>query len=281
MDAVSADVPVLVVHQSGHMGAFNSKALEMIGIAAQTPNPPGGVIERKADGQEPNGVLEEAAFFGAVPKLLAGIGAVGLMTFAVAGSEMWASFDYTTAQEGRSSQPVDAILKAMTAQGRVKIDVVSYPDVLTDRDHILKSVSRDYDNGFRIGGAKLTIDGSPQGFTAWRDRPYYAPVGTYPPNCKGYAAVTDDQVLEALDWAYANNIQILVHSNGDAADDLLIAAVGLGITVFLWAPRSTTMTTSSRPESAQPVTTTSAPPGLSSSAAKKRPNCGCTPRVGR
>ena len=27
---------------------------------------------------------------------------------------------------------------------------------------------------------KLTIDGSPQGFTAWRDQPYYKPVGNYP-----------------------------------------------------------------------------------------------------
>ena len=207
------------------MGAFNSKALEMIGIAAQTPNPPGGVIERKADGQEPNGVLEEAAFFGAVPKLLAGIGAVGLMTFAVAGSEMWASFDYTTAQEGRSSQPVDAILKAMTAQGRIKIDVVSYPDVLVEREYIKASTSPDYDHGFRVGGAKLTIDGSPPGFTAWRDRPYFAPVGIFPQNYRGYAAVTDEQVLDAVDWAYANNLQILIHCSGEAASDLMIAAV--------------------------------------------------------
>ena len=38
--------------------------------------------------------------------------------------------------------------------------------------------SREYRNRYRVGGAKLTIDGSPQGFTAWRDRPYYNP----PPN---------------------------------------------------------------------------------------------------
>ena len=80
-------------------------------------------------------------------------------------------------------------------------------------------------DSFRVAGAKLTIDGSPQGFTAWRDRPYYAPIGNFPPGYLGYPAVTNEQVLTAIDFAYANNLQILVHSNGEAAHDLLIAAL--------------------------------------------------------
>jgi predicted amidohydrolase YtcJ len=32
-------------------------------------------------------------------------------------------------------------------------------------------------------------------------------------------------VVEAVDWSFANNVQILVHSNGEAASDALIAAV--------------------------------------------------------
>lgn len=39
LDAVSTDVPVFVIHQSGHIGVYNSKALAMIGITAKTPNP--------------------------------------------------------------------------------------------------------------------------------------------------------------------------------------------------------------------------------------------------
>jgi hypothetical protein len=76
-----------------------------------------------------------------------------------------------------------------------------------------------------LGGPILTIDGSPQGFTAYRDRPYYDPVGEYASFYKGYAAVTDEQVMDAIGWAFANNIQILTHANGEAASDLLIAAV--------------------------------------------------------
>ena len=86
-------------------------------------------------------------------------------------------------------------------------------------------MSRSYTNRFRIAGAKLTIDGSPQGFTAWRDRPYYKPVGTYPVGYLGYPAATSEQVVGAIDWAFANGVQILTHANGEAAMDLLIAAV--------------------------------------------------------
>jgi predicted amidohydrolase YtcJ len=80
----------------------------------------------------------------------------------------------------------------------------------------------------RVGGCKLTIDGSPQGFTALRDRPYYDPVGAYPPGYSGYAAITMEQVRDAVDWCTENGFQILVHSNGEGASDMLIAALGRG-----------------------------------------------------
>ena len=76
-----------------------------------------------------------------------------------------------------------------------------------------------------MAGAKLTIDGSPQGFTAWRDRPYYKPVGNYPPGYSGYAAATPEQVGDAVNWAYENDIQIITHANGEAASDQLIAYI--------------------------------------------------------
>ena len=53
------------------------------------------------------------------------------------------------------------------------------------REAIKEEVSSEYNHRFRVAGAKLTIDGSPQGFTAWRDRPYYDPVGDYPPGYSG------------------------------------------------------------------------------------------------
>ena len=83
------DVPVYVVHQSGHIGVANSKALEILGITADTPNPLGGVIERRPGSQEPNGVLQENVNFGALPKLFAHLdpnGAKELLKAGIAGA---------------------------------------------------------------------------------------------------------------------------------------------------------------------------------------------------
>ncbi len=226
LDEVSKEVPIVLVHQSGHIISVNSEALEIGEITASTENPQGGVIQRGPDGKEPNGVLEETAAFPLLIKLLGRVGAEGSMTFIHAGTELWARFGYTTAQDGRTMPGALKAYRAVADEGGLKIDVASYPDVLVDREVIKKEYKPTYSNHFRVAGAKLTIDGSPQGFTAWRDRPYYKPVGNYPPGYAGYPAATTEQVLDAVDWAYANNIQILTHSNGEAASDQLIAAIG-------------------------------------------------------
>jgi predicted amidohydrolase YtcJ len=224
LDAVSQEVPIVIIHQSGHLAALNSKALEVVGYGAETDDPEGGVIRRRAGSREPDGVLEETAFFGAIVKLMGNVGEDGARAFAKAGAELWARYGYTTAEEGRSMPGTVQALRQVAAEGGFKIDVVTYPDVLVDRDFIKANVSDTYRNRFRVAGAKLTIDGSPQGFTAWRDRPYYDPVGNYPPGYVGYPAATREQVVDAVKWAYANDVQLLTHSNGEAASDLLIAA---------------------------------------------------------
>lgn len=60
LDPISGDHPVFLVHISGHVAVANSKALEIAGITASTPNPPGAEIERGPDGQ-PDGMLKEGA----------------------------------------------------------------------------------------------------------------------------------------------------------------------------------------------------------------------------
>jgi predicted amidohydrolase YtcJ len=224
LDPVSQDVPIMLVHQSGHMLALNSRALELSGISAATPDPQGGVVRRRAGSREPDGVLEETAAVPVMFKLLAQVGVEGFKAFFREGIELWARYGYTTAQEGRAGTASVAVMRQVADSGGLRIDVAAYPDVLVDRDFIKKSFSPTYVNRLRVAGAKLTIDGSPQGFTAWRDRPYHKPVGDYPAGYRGYAAATTEQVIDAIDWAYANDVQILTHANGEAAGDLLIAS---------------------------------------------------------
>lgn len=225
LDQVSKDVPVLIIHQSGHIGAMNSKALELAGITASTINPEGGVIRREEGSKTPNGVLEEAAFFGALAKQFNKMTEAQAQALFVAGTQLLGKYGYTTGQEGRAMSTLVPFMQQSAAAGKIPIDVVTYVDVLQDRDFIAKHASQTYTNGFRIGGAKLTIDGSPQGFTAYRDRPYYNPPKGYRADYRGYAAATPDQVFDSIDWAFKNNIQIITHANGEAASDMLLAAI--------------------------------------------------------
>jgi predicted amidohydrolase YtcJ len=228
LDAVSTEFPVYAIHQSAHLGAANSKALALVGYTKDTKDPEGGVIRREADG-EPNGVLEETAHAVAVMKLLSRVGPAGAKEMARAGSEMWASFGYTTVQEGAATPVTSEAMRQLAADGGFKVDVVVYPLVAVDKDYVKKSLSQNYDHRFRVAGGKLVIDGSPQGFTAWRDRPYYAPVGDYPPGYVGYNSTTPAQTTEVVDWAYTNKVPLLVHSNGEAASDSLIAATDFAV----------------------------------------------------
>lgn len=224
LDAVSPEIPVYLMHQSGHFGAANSAALKLAGITAATPDPAGGIIRRLPGGQ-PNGILEEAAHFQVMMKIMGRLGHEGFAEFARAGARLWARYGYTTAQEGRAMPDTIAILDRVAAEGGFQVDIVAYPDVMVDRNFIAAKASDQYVNGVRVGGAKLTIDGSPQGFTAWRDRPYFKPVGDYPPGYAGYAAVTEAQVGDAIEWAYRHRIQILTHVNGERAADALLHAL--------------------------------------------------------
>jgi len=60
LDAVTAGHPAVLDDTSGHSAWANSQALAIAGIAAASPDPVGGIIERDAAG-EPTGMLREPA----------------------------------------------------------------------------------------------------------------------------------------------------------------------------------------------------------------------------
>lgn len=224
LDAVSTDIPILIVHQSGHLGVLNSKALTEAGVARGAPNPPGGAFRREADGESPNGVCEEAAFFASAGKLLSRLDEQAYLDMIKAGAAFYASFGYTTVQEGRAMPGSATMLAKAGEAGLLDVDVVVYPDIFGSVKDI--APSRDYRNRVRIGGAKATIDGSPQGKTAFLSQPYYKPPEGQGPDYRGYAAITKQQIIDAVDLAFTNGWQVITHANGDAAVDWLIDAVG-------------------------------------------------------
>lgn len=222
LDAVSTDVPVYIVHTSGHLGVANSKALEKYGFTSESEDPSGGIIRRRAGSREPNGVLEEMAHFAIVFPLLDQEDAFQERML-LAGIETYAGFGFTTGQEGRSTDSQVDTMARVAARDGLAIDVVAYPDFFSARASLDLDVhSRTYAGGFRVGGAKFGIDGSPQGKTAWRDRPYHVqPDGVNPAYC-GYPAYEPEALSAGIMECYERGWQLLGHANGEAAIDALI-----------------------------------------------------------
>lgn len=227
LDAVSQEIPIFALHQSGHLVSLNSKALELANITAETPNPPGGVIRRQAGSNEPDGVLEENAAFILLDAFqkTAQIKPEDALNLIRRGAEIYSSFGFTTAQEGRANRSTyDAILAAATA-GLIPIDVAVYPDYVGAPDAQTWGMSRTYTNHVRLAGVKLSADGSIQGYTGWLSQPYYKLRAGESADYRGYGVLTDEQLIDRVDSAYQNNIQVLIHGNGDAAIDQILMAI--------------------------------------------------------
>ena len=225
LDAVSAEKPVFIIHQSGHLYVANSKLLELAGITAETEDPPGGVIQRREGSQEPNGVLEETALMpvlGVFPK----VDDAGQRRMVREGIDAYTTFGFTTATEGRAFPGDVDLYIAMAEAGELEIDVVAFPDYWLGREMVAGSpwLSRSYRGHFRIGGVKGNLDGSPQGKTAWLTEPYFEPPAGRGADYAGYPMLEEEQALAMFDDAYAQGWQVINHANGDAAIDQLIRA---------------------------------------------------------
>ncbi len=227
LDRVSIELPVIIIHQSGHLASMNHKGLTLAGYSADSQDPAGGVIRREADGETPNGVLEEMAFFGAIFKVLGALDPDANKRIALAGVDAYKQFGFTTAQEGRATKSAAETWRTLANENKLEIDVAVYPDIEAEIAYLKEAgVSPDYTKHFRVAGTKLNLDGSPQGKTAWLSQPYHVPPAGQPKTYAGYPAIAKAEDRQTLvDLAFENNWQILAHCNGDAAADAFIDAV--------------------------------------------------------
>lgn len=226
LDQVSLEIPIMIIHISGHFASVNTKALEVLKINEHSENPVGGIIRREDDGRTPNGVLEELAAIPLMSQVLAPKSEKAILAFLNAGQNMALSYGYTTAQEGRAMQSTHDFLTFAAENDLLKLDVVSYVDYsVCDTLMRTKWNSKNYQHHYRIGGIKITLDGSPQGRTAWRTKPYHIPPAGRDSNYRGYPALPEKYAREIYKQAFRNNWQVLCHANGDAAIDQMLRCI--------------------------------------------------------
>lgn len=221
LDRISTDYPVMMIHQSGHIASINHKGLELAKYMRDTPDPAGGIIRRKPDGA-PDGVIEESAFNAVANIVLVRTDAEIDALAIERGQELYASNGFTTAEDARTFPNITQALERAANADALRLDVISYPDVVVNAkamDSPFYRSDRGYTNRYRIGGAKISLDGSPQAKTAWLTHPYHVPPPHAGAGYAGYAAMPDQKALERFELAAGKGWQILCHANGDAAID--------------------------------------------------------------
>lgn len=226
LDAAFPDNPVRVDHVSMHGGVLNSLALTYYGISAETVTPPGGIIVRKPGTNEPYGLIMETAFFPVFEKSEP-MTKEQEIEWTKAGQMLYAEAGITTVHEGAThSDQLQVIKRASEANANI-IDVVAYP-FITEVDNTLKvfpiSEWLTYKNHFKIGGVKITMDGSPQGKTAAFTSPYLTGGPGGEENWIGELTFPQDMVNQMVKKVYEMNVPLILHCNGDAAIDGFLEA---------------------------------------------------------
>ena len=226
LDKEFPDNPVLVGHVSMHGAVLNSAAMKKYDITAQTKTPPGGIILRKPGTNEPSGLLMETAYlpvFSALPLPTT----EEEVSWSRKGQLLYASNGITTAQEGLTHAPDVALIQRAAAAGVQTIDIIAYPFIM-DLDTVLAknpaSTFGKYVNHVKLGGVKITMDGSPQGKTAYFTTPYLTGGPGGEKNWRGEPSFSQEQVNQWVKKVYDLGLPLNVHVNGDAAIDMLLKA---------------------------------------------------------
>ncbi|MGP0099296.1 MAG: amidohydrolase [Terriglobales bacterium] len=217
LDPVSPNHPVYLKHVSGHLGVANSAALKLANITKDTPDPPGGIIERDA-ASDPTGILKDTAMglvAGFLPKDLPDINerAAKLVSENAAAVGLTTIHDiYISPDEMRGYQEAHR-------RGWLKIRVQMSPRIgsIADAEKLAQmGVHTGFgDDQLKFGAAKMFADG---GMGA-RTIAIYPPGVIGEPENVGVLRWTPADMRKAHLLAAAAGWQLETHAIGDRAID--------------------------------------------------------------
>src|SRR6266545_1018561 len=213
LDALVPDRPVFLMRKDGHSAWANSRALALAGIADDTPDPPGGSIQREK--KRATGVLFETAL------------------------DLLRRHIPDTTQEQRLAATRAAIVEAYS-YGMASVHIppgLSSGDaarnladlqLLHERGQIglrcLVHLGLDgLDDALRLGGVKMFADGSLGSETAEMLSHYEGR------RHLGAATISTEELNEAVRRALAGGIAVTIHAIGDAANRRVLDAIELAL----------------------------------------------------
>ena len=228
LDKVSTKQPISIVRACGHCLVVNSKALEMLGITGETPQPEGGQIEM--ENGEPNGRLFENGLnlvYDAIPapnkvqvKQMLRDAAVKLNSYGITSCQ---SDDYSMFNN-LGWREINEAYKELEAAGKLTVRVYEQSN-LTNLSDLKEFVEAGNVTGagseyFKIGPLKMLGDGALGARTAFLTIPY-----ADEPSTKGIPVFTQETFDEMIGYANEHDMQVAIHTIGDACLDMVLSAI--------------------------------------------------------
>ena len=228
LDKVSADHPVCAVRACGHALCVNSRALELLGITAETLQPEGGRIV--TENGVPTGIFLDNAMdliYDAFP--LPGKEELKAMILAAC-SDLNArgitgvhSDDYC-AFRALPWQTVNEAFRELEQEGKLTVRVyeqANFTDVTALQAFLdagnLTGTGIDH---FRIGPLKMLGDGALGARTAFLSRPY-----ADDPSTRGISVFSQQEFDDLISLANSRGMQCAIHCIGDACLDMVLSAL--------------------------------------------------------
>jgi len=213
LDAVAPNNPVCLSRKDGHSVWVNSKALEIAGITAATPDPQGGEIIRTASG-EPSGILTDTAIDGVSSKIPEPSAERKLAYYQRADEEAL-HYGITSLMDAGTSYENIKMLKDAYSRGLLHVRAYELLSIGEDIPYLAdgnKPVLDLYDGKLSVNGVKFFTDGSLGSRSAWflddyNDRPGH----------KGNPRMTDDEFYRLVKRVREEGFQASTHAIGDAA----------------------------------------------------------------
>lgn len=227
LDKVSTDIPICAVRACGHCLVVNTKALTLLGIGANTPQPAGGRIGMEEG--EPDGRFFDNAMdliYEAIPapdkeevKEMMLAACRSLNAYGVTSSQ---TDDYC-AFHNVPWPLVNEAYRELEAEGRLTVRVYEQSN-FTSLEALKAFVEAGNRTGtgsslFKIGPLKMLGDGALGARTAYLGRPY----ADDPSTC-GIPVFSQEVMDEMVGYANAQGMQVAVHAIGDACLDRVLTA---------------------------------------------------------
>ncbi|UCC84340.1 MAG: amidohydrolase [Gemmatimonadota bacterium] len=225
LDSVAPDNPVWLIHTMGHYSVANSLTLRLAGVDRNTPDPPGGSIDRYPDGT-PTGVLKESAqelVESVIPEgsqeewragMRAGIREIArefnaeCMT-GVKEPGMWEGM-WEAYQDVLAAGDLTVRVFVLWSEDFDRVASFAKPYESTGDDHLI------------LGGVKLYLDGSGGARTAWLFDDWNKNFNDVDQGNRGYPVDDPEEIRELIRTYHDAGLHVSVHAVGDRAIDWVV-----------------------------------------------------------